>query len=136
VCVRARCAAWHAPERLSILIAILTLALLVLVVLLVSAPLRAARRAEAEAAGAQPEVAASAPHPQAASEELQAVREELQAAREAKYRDIRDAELDYRTGKLSTEDYQAIDAALRAEAIEILNQLEADGAEAIRPRGA
>ena len=45
-------------------------------------------------------------------------------AREAKYREIRDAELDYRTGKLSREDYEAVDGALRAEALEILNRLE------------
>ena len=51
-------------------------------------------------------------------------REDLEAAREAKYREIRDAELDYRTGKLSPEDYQAIDSELRAEAIEILDRLE------------
>jgi cytochrome c-type biogenesis protein CcmF len=48
----------------------------------------------------------------------------LEVAREAKYREIRDAELDYKTGKLSREDYEAINAALRAEAIEILDQLE------------
>ena len=51
---------------------------------------------------------------------------DLEAAREAKYREIRDAELDYRTGKLSREDYEAIDRGLRAEAIEILNRLEAE----------
>jgi hypothetical protein len=51
-------------------------------------------------------------------------REELEAAREAKYREIRESELDFRTGKLSNEDYRAIDADLRAEAIEILNRLE------------
>ncbi len=34
---------------------------------------------------------------------------ELEAARDAKYREIRDAELDLRTGKLSDEDYGAID---------------------------
>ena len=51
-------------------------------------------------------------------------REELEAAREAKYREIRDAELDYRTGKLSHEDYEAVNGALRAEALEILNRLE------------
>jgi hypothetical protein len=50
---------------------------------------------------------------------------ELEAARDAKYREIRDAELDYRTGKLSPEDYAAIDGALRAEAVEILNRLQA-----------
>ena len=51
----------------------------------------------------------------------------LEAAREAKYREIRDAELDFRTGKLSREDYEAIDGALRAEALEILNRLGNDG---------
>lgn len=56
-------------------------------------------------------------------------RDDLEAAREAKYRELRDAELDYRTGKLSHEDYRAIDADLRAEAIDILNQYErAEGA--------
>jgi hypothetical protein len=49
---------------------------------------------------------------------------DLQAAREAKYREIRDAELDHRTGKLSDADYEAIDRALRAEAIEILRALQ------------
>lgn len=49
---------------------------------------------------------------------------ELEAARDAKLRELRDAELDHRTGKLSDEDYQAVDAALRAEAIEILRALD------------
>ncbi len=49
---------------------------------------------------------------------------DLEAAREAKYREIRDAELDHRTGKLSEEDFQAVDRALRAEALEILQELE------------
>jgi hypothetical protein len=48
----------------------------------------------------------------------------LEAAREAKYRDIRDLELDYRTGKLSSEDYRATDAALRLEALAILDRIE------------
>ena len=48
----------------------------------------------------------------------------LEAAREAKYREIRDVELDYRSGKLSREDYEAVDAALRAEAITILDRLQ------------
>jgi hypothetical protein len=87
-----------------LLVVILTLALLAAAILVVSAPLRAARR---------PPAAESAQ------------RSELQAAREAKYREIRDAELDYRTGKLSRKDYEAIDGALRAEALEILNGLEA-----------
>jgi hypothetical protein len=49
---------------------------------------------------------------------------ELEAARDAKYREIRDAELDRRTGKLSQEDYEATDRSLRAEAIEILHALD------------
>ncbi len=49
---------------------------------------------------------------------------ELEAARDAKYSEIRDAELDLRTGKLSDEDYEAIDRGLRAEAIEILRRLD------------
>ena len=49
---------------------------------------------------------------------------ELEAARDAKYREIRDAELDRRTGKLSEQDFEAIDRALRAEAIEILRALD------------
>ena len=50
---------------------------------------------------------------------------ELEAARDAKYAEIRDAELDYRTGKLSEADWRAQDRALRAEAIEILRRLDA-----------
>jgi hypothetical protein len=51
-------------------------------------------------------------------------RDELEAAKEAKYREIRDAELDFRMGKLSEEDWQATDAELRAQAIEILKALD------------
>lgn len=50
--------------------------------------------------------------------------DELEAARDAKYREIRDAELDHRTGKLSREDWRALDAGLRAEAVEILRDLD------------
>jgi hypothetical protein len=49
---------------------------------------------------------------------------ELEAERDAKYREIRDAELDHQTGKLSDEDYQAVDGTLRAEAIEVLRRLD------------
>lgn len=52
-------------------------------------------------------------------------REELEAAKEAKYREIRDAQLDFEMGKLSNEDHRAVDRELRAEAIEILKQLDA-----------
>ncbi len=51
--------------------------------------------------------------------------EELRAAKEAKYREIRDAELDYRTGKLSETDWKSLDRTLRAEAVEILKRLDA-----------
>jgi hypothetical protein len=53
----------------------------------------------------------------------------LEAAKEAKFREIRDAELDYRTGKLSREDYRSLDTSLRAEAIELLRRLDAARAE-------
>ncbi len=49
---------------------------------------------------------------------------ELEAAREAKYRELRDLELDYRTGKLSDEDYHSSDHAVRVEALAILDRLE------------
>jgi hypothetical protein len=49
---------------------------------------------------------------------------ELEAAREAKYRELRDADLDHRTGKLSDADYEELDRALRGEAITILHDLD------------
>jgi hypothetical protein len=48
----------------------------------------------------------------------------LEAAKEAKYREIRDAELDYRMGKLSDADWRATDRELRAQAIEILKAID------------
>ena len=57
-------------------------------------------------------------------------REELEAAKEAKYREIRDAQLDFEMGKLSQEDHLAVDRELRAEAIEILKRLDAVDADA------
>jgi hypothetical protein len=50
--------------------------------------------------------------------------EELRAAKEAKYREIRDAELDHRMGKVSRDDWRAVDRDLRDEAIEILRELD------------
>jgi hypothetical protein len=50
--------------------------------------------------------------------------QELSAAKEAKYREIRDAELDHQMGKLSREDWRAVDRDLRGEAIEILRELD------------
>ena len=65
--------------------------------------------------------------PDAAVDEAR--RAELEAAKEAKYREIRDAELDLRMGKLSEEHHREIDRELRAEAIEILSELDALGDE-------
>jgi hypothetical protein len=48
----------------------------------------------------------------------------LEAAKEAKYREIRDAELDFRMGKLSEPDFKTTDRELRAQAIEILRELD------------
>jgi hypothetical protein len=48
----------------------------------------------------------------------------LEAAKEQKYRDIRDAELDYRMGKLSEKDWREADRELRAQAIDILHELD------------
>ena len=52
-------------------------------------------------------------------------RAELDAAKEAKLREIRDAELDHRLGKLSEDDWRALDATLRGQAIEILHKIDA-----------
>jgi hypothetical protein len=90
---------------MTIVVAVLVVLLVVVVVALVSAPLR--RRS------------ANAPDAAVADH-----RDELEAARDAKYRELRDLELDYRTGKLSDEDFAALDRALRAEAIVILRQLD------------
>jgi hypothetical protein len=108
----------------AILITIITLALILGVVFVVSAPLRAAwRPAASEPADghAQPSEARIDRESAQRGED----RIELETRREAKYREIRDTELDYRTGKLSQEDFAATDAALRAEAVEILNRLSA-----------
>jgi hypothetical protein len=56
---------------------------------------------------------------------------ELEARKEAKYREIRDAELDREAGKVSHEEWRRQDAQLRREAIGILKQI--DGLEPARP---
>jgi cytochrome c-type biogenesis protein CcmF len=52
---------------------------------------------------------------------------ELEALKEAKYREIRDAELDHAAGKLSDEDFALLDAELRREAVEILDRANGNG---------
>jgi hypothetical protein len=83
--------------------ALIVILALAVVVWVVSAPLRRGERADP----------AEGDH-----------RAALEAARDAKYREIRDAELDWRTGKLSDEDYRDQDRRLRAEAVEILHDLD------------
>jgi hypothetical protein len=83
----------------------IVLLVVALVVAVVAAPLRPGRVREEEAA-------------------LSASRAALEAAREAKYREIRDAELDYRTGKLSEADWRSTDRSLRAEAVALLKRLD------------
>jgi cytochrome c-type biogenesis protein CcmF len=58
------------------------------------------------------------------------VRTEADARKEAKYREIRDAELDHAVGKLSDEDFATVDAELRREALEILDGEEREKAPA------
>lgn len=49
----------------------------------------------------------------------------LEAAREAKYREIKDVEMDRASGKLSEEDFERLETELRREAVAILDQLDA-----------
>ncbi len=48
----------------------------------------------------------------------------LEAARDSKYREIRDAETDLASGKLSREDFDLVNAELRSDAVEILKRLD------------
>ncbi len=93
---------------MDVLAPLIVIVLLGIVVLLVSAPLRKGATGAGE-------------------ERDEGERADLEAARDAKYREIRDAELDLRTGKLSEEDWRAQDGELRREAIEILRRLDALG---------
>jgi hypothetical protein len=90
---------------------LIVLAILAVVVIVVTGPLRSASRPSASVA-------------EAAAGEDTAEIADLEAAREAKYREIRDAELDHSTGKLSDADFEALDRTLRAEAVEILHALD------------
>ena len=90
---------------MDVLALLVILAALVAVVAIVTAPLRGGRR-ERVRGEAEDRIA------------------ELEARKEAKYREIRDAEMDLRTGKLSLDDHRALDRQLRAEAIEVLRELD------------
>ena len=84
---------------------LLAVAIVVLVAWFVTEPLRRRR---------------STQHEDSAVAELA----DLEARKEAKYRQIRDAEADHASGKLSDSDYERLDAELRAEAIEILKKID------------
>jgi|1186.fasta_scaffold659256_2 predicted outer membrane protein len=81
------------------------LALCCLVALVVSAPLSrgAALAAEAEADDR---------------------RAELEAAKQAKYREIADARLDFKLGKVSVADHEATERELQSQAVQILHDLD------------
>jgi hypothetical protein len=81
------------------------LALSSLVAMVVSAPLSrsAALEAEAEADGR---------------------RAELEAAKQAKYREIADARLDHKLGKVSAADHEATERELQSQAVQILHELD------------
>jgi hypothetical protein len=93
-----------------VLAPLLVIALLLVVVWFVGQPLRR---------GAQ----------ERAAVELEGRRADLEAARDAKYGEIRDLEMDRRTGKLSEEDWRVLDRQLRAEAVELLHALDDLGPE-------
>ena len=108
----------------ALIVVVLALAVLMAVIFVVSAPLRTVRRPPGMGGGRIDGVRGGSINQSSAD------RADLEATREAKYREIRDTELDYRTGKLSQEDYAAVDGTLRAEAVEILDRLQAlDGGE-------
>jgi type II secretory pathway component PulM len=82
---------------------LLVLVVLAVALFVITGPLLSARRASA-----------------IASDDVRA----LEAERDSKLQEIRDAEMDLRTGKLSDEDYSTIDRALRGEAVHILERLD------------
>jgi hypothetical protein len=93
---------------------LIVIAVLGLVVWVVSAPLRDARAGRGE-------------------DRVAVEQDALLAAKEAKYREIRELELDHRTGKLSDVDFRTQDRARRVEAIEILRGLDDLGLQEARP---
>jgi hypothetical protein len=94
-----------------VILALAIVALASLVVLVVTAPLGRAAVAGAEA---DDRVA------------------ELEAAKEAKYREIRDARLDFSLGKVSTADHEATERDLQSQAFAIVRELHA-GCEKPQP---
>jgi hypothetical protein len=89
---------------------LLVMAIAAVVILVVSHPLRGGRT-------------------EAAEDRLRDEIEELEAAKSAKYREIRELELDLRMGKLDDAEFRRQDRERRAEAVELLRRLDALGAE-------
>jgi hypothetical protein len=85
---------------------LLAIAIVVLVAYVVSVPLRRPDTEEGLSDPAEAELA------------------DLEARKQSRYREIRDAEADHATGKLSDEAFRRLDAELRAEAIEILKRID------------
>jgi len=102
------------------------LVILVVLILVISAPLRAEAHRQSTA---EPTADRGGPGDNAQPPRRELA--DLEAAREAKYREIRDTELDHATGKLSDEDFKALDDRLRAEALGILDRI--DGVAGERP---
>ena len=48
----------------------------------------------------------------------------LEASKDAKYREIRDARLDFRLGKVSAADHEATERELQSQALAILDELD------------
>jgi hypothetical protein len=111
---RASRASSAGPESRTSVEIVLAVLIVAIVVWFVSVPLR--RTKEQEAAATQriedPRVA------------------ELEARKEAKYREIRDAELDREQGKLSQADWSRQDGELRRDAVQILKELDEAKAKA------
>ena len=99
----------------ALLAALLIAVLLIFLLWVLSGPFRARAADSADCAAAGP----------VDSDERRA----LESAKEAKYAEIRDNETDYRTGKLSEQDFRALDRQLRAEAVEILRAIDSFDAQ-------
>jgi hypothetical protein len=84
---------------------VLAVAIVVLVAWFVTAPLRRRSPVERE-------------------DTTEAELADLEARKQAKYRQIRDAEADHASGKLTDEDFRRLDAELRAEAVDILKRID------------